>query len=90
MSGVVNLQSSGESVTALKEILRQAGYDSVDLTEAYDSFTRDIIRGIQAKYDLHVDGMVGPFTKIVLYNESSMFKKPSLGRQQETGTENGS
>ena len=61
-----------------------------DLTEAYDNDTRNIIRGIQEKYDLHVDGVVGPFTKIALYNESRMFKKPSLGRKRQAGTENGS
>lgn len=87
LSEVVNLESRGKSVTALKEILRQAGYGIVDMTEAYDHETRDIIRGVQAKYDLHVDGVVGPFTKIVLYNESRMFKTPSLDRQRETTAE---
>jgi general secretion pathway protein A len=88
--GVVNLESMGKSVTTLKGLLQQEGHTIVDQTESYDKDTRDIIRGLQAKYDLLVDGVVGPFTKIVLYNESSQFKTPSLGRQRETATENGS
>ncbi len=90
LSGVISERSSGESVTALKEILRQAGHTIIDPTEAYDNDTRNIIRGIQAKYNLHMDGEVGAFTKIALYNESRMFKKPSLGRKREAGPENGS
>ena len=90
LHGVISERASGESVSALKEVLRQAGFTIVDASEAYDDDTSDIIRGIQAKHDLHVDGVVGPFTKIALYNESRAFKKPSLDRKREPGTENGS
>jgi murein L,D-transpeptidase YcbB/YkuD len=70
--------------------LRKLGYDHVSLTESYDKETIKIIKDIQEKYGLHVDGLVGPFTKIALYNESLEFIKPSLVKFKTTRTENGS
>jgi murein L,D-transpeptidase YcbB/YkuD len=58
------------------------------LTESYDKETIKIIKDIQEKYGLHVDGKVGPFTKIALYNESREFIKPSLVKFETARTEN--
>jgi general secretion pathway protein A len=65
-------------IKSLKKLLWQLGYDHISLTESLDKETIQIIKEIQEKYGLHVDGQVGPFTKIALYNESGEFIKPSL------------
>jgi murein L,D-transpeptidase YcbB/YkuD len=60
------------------------------MTDRYDKETLQIIKAIQAKYGLHIDGLVGPLTKIALYNESNEFTKPSLVKFEAARTENGS
>ena len=80
LQGIITERSNGHDIQSLKKLLLQLGYDNILLTEDYDMETIKIIKDIQQKYGLHVDGLVGPFTKIALYNESSEFIKPSLVR----------
>jgi murein L,D-transpeptidase YcbB/YkuD len=40
------------------------GYSSIIITDSYDNDTVQLIKAVQAKYGLHVDGIVGPFTKM--------------------------
>lgn len=88
LKGVITERSDGNDIKSLKKLLRQLGYDHVLLTESYDKETIKIIKDIQEKYGLHVDGQVGPFTKIALYNESREFIKPSLVKFETARTEN--
>ncbi len=90
LKGIITERSNGNDIKSLKKLLRQLGYDHILLTESYDKETVKIIQGIQEKYSLHVDGLVGPFTKIALYNESREFIKPSLVKFETARTENGS
>ena len=90
LKGVITERSGGNDIKSLKKLLRQLGYDLVLLTESYDKETIKIIKDIQEKYGLHVDGKVGPFTKIALYNESREFIKPSLVKFESARTENDS
>ena len=90
LKGVITERSDGNDIKSLKKLLRQLGYDHVLLTESYDKETIKIIKDIQEKYGLHVDGQVGPFTKIALYNESREFIKPSLVKFETARTENDS
>jgi general secretion pathway protein A len=90
LKGVITERSDGNDIKSLKKLLRQLGYDLVLLTESYDKETIKIIKDIQEKYGLHVDGKVGPFTKIALYNESREFIKPSLVKFESARTENDS
>jgi len=78
LQGIITERSPGNDIKSLKKLLLQLGYDHILLTEDYDMETIKIIKGIQEKYGLHVDGLVGPFTKIALYNENREFIKPSL------------
>lgn len=89
LNGVIGLRSRGEDVTALKRLLLQLGYTGISLTEKYDRETLQIIKSVQTKYGLQIDGLVGPFTKIALYNESSELKKPSLMDDTAARPENG-
>jgi general secretion pathway protein A len=89
LQGVIGQRSRGEDVRTLKSLLGQLGYAHVAMTDRYDKDTLQIIKDIQIKYGLQIDGLVGPFTKIALYNESPMFTKPSLVNFGAARTEKG-
>lgn len=72
--GAVRLGSKGEAVTALKLFMREIGFEGVPLTPYYDKETREAVKALQESQGLKPDGIVGPLTKIVLYNQ-----KESLG-----------
>jgi general secretion pathway protein A len=90
LEGVITKRSKGHDIVSLKKLLQQIGYDHISLTEDYDEETIKIIKDIQEKYGFHIDGKVGPYTKIALYNESREFIKPSLVKFETARTENGS
>ena len=90
LDGIISQRSRGQNVMTLKQLLRQLGYSSVVMTDRYDKDTQQIIKAVQTKYGLRADGLVGPLTKIALYNESGEFAKPSLVKLDAAGKENGS
>ena len=78
LDGIITESSEGEAVKNLKMLLLDLSY-TVDISSSrYDVDTKRFIENIQRKNGLEVDGKVGPFTKIALYNESRDFIKPSL------------
>jgi len=90
LPGVISQRSRGQDIRSLQILLQQLGYGNIIISEKYDKNTLQTIRAIQTKYGLPVDGLVGPLTKIALYNESVEFKKPSLAKFGAARTENGS
>jgi len=84
-TGVIPINSPGEVILALKEHLKTLGFPVGVLDTTYDDVTRQAIKTIQARNGLDADGMVGPQTKIVLYNEDPSLTIPRLDRamQQE-------
>jgi general secretion pathway protein A len=60
---------SSESVAALKIAMRDIGYKHLQITSIYDADTEAAVREMQKRHGLYVDGIVGPSTKIVFYNE---------------------
>ena len=76
--GVLPFSYPKGSVIMLKMMLRDIGYDDVELTPLYDKQTQTIIRNLQQKHGIKADGFVGPLTKIVLYNEKEDFPAPRL------------
>ena len=78
LDGIITESSEGEAVKSLKMLLLDLSYP-VDISSSqYDVDTKRYIENIQRKNGFEVDGKVGPFTKIALYNESRDFIKPSL------------
>ncbi|MBN2033111.1 MAG: AAA family ATPase [Deltaproteobacteria bacterium] len=71
--------STGESVLSLKSLLLDLGFKGLDLGPVYDEKTVTAIKGIQAKHGLDTDGIVGPLTRIALYNEQGFLTIPHLG-----------
>jgi general secretion pathway protein A len=86
----VKAGSTADSVTALKKLLQDLAYSVDGNSSDYDPETRQSIKNIQRQNGLEVDGIVGPFTKIVLYNENNDFIKPLLVKTTATDTESGS
>lgn len=66
---VISSASSKDSIVSLKLFLSELGFPLVDKTPVYDGPVEQAIKQIQQKYGLEVDGLVGPLTKIVLFNE---------------------
>ncbi len=65
-----------ESILSLKMLLRDIGYETVDINAVYDKETEKIIKAIQKKYGFKSDGKVDDLTKIVIYNEKKAFPIP--------------
>jgi general secretion pathway protein A len=92
-TGVIPISSPGEVILSLKMHLKAMGFPINQMTAAYDSSTRLAVEGIQARNGLNVDGMVGPMTKIALYNEDPSLNGPRLagggpGRQRRFEEQN--
>ncbi len=76
--GTIPMRSSKDSIITLKLLLDELGFSGVEINDEYDNWTRLAIEEIQAKYDIPVDGAVGPLTKIILYQEKGSFEMPRL------------
>ena len=77
--GDIRQNSSEDSIITLKSHLRDIGFNEVEISPFYDNRTRDAVQHIQEKHGIPVDGIVGPMTKIVLYNETESLKVPRIG-----------
>ncbi len=76
--GVIPISSPGDAIVSLKVQLKTLGFPIVAMTPAYDLATRSAVESVQARNGLVVDGMVGPLTKIALYNEDPALHVPHL------------
>ena len=75
--------SSKDSIIALKLLLTEIGIPLVDMSPIYDTPVKQAIKKIQKKYGLDEDGLVGPLTKIVLFNEKKDDDVPMLNTTRE-------
>ncbi|MDJ0782059.1 MAG: AAA family ATPase [Desulfosarcinaceae bacterium] len=76
--GTIPVSSAPETVIALKLLLRDMGHTEIVIAPVYDELTEQVVRQVQLKYGLKVDGLVGPMTKICLYNDNPKLWQPSL------------
>jgi general secretion pathway protein A len=74
-------QNSGDSVLTLKMFMHDLGYKELDITPTYDEKTARAIKQVQRRHGILVDGVVGPLTKIALYNEKTALKMPRLAEE---------
>lgn len=77
-SGNIPSEAPREAVIALKLLLRRLGFDQIEVNRSYDPFTREIVKKIQQRHGIRVDGIVGKQTKIVLFNEKKDLKIPHI------------
>jgi general secretion pathway protein A len=78
-TGVMPINTPEDTMIALKMHIREIGYADIEINPIYDEKTKKIIQKIQNKHGLPDDGLIGPLTKIVLYNEISRLNTPKLG-----------
>jgi hypothetical protein len=74
--GIIPGSAPEESVLSLKMLLRDMGYETVEINGNYDKETEKVVKTIQKKYGIKVDGRVDDLTKILIYNEKKAFPIP--------------
>ena len=77
-NGVIPRKVPHESIIMLKMHLKEIGFDHIDISPHYDGETEQAIKQIQEKYGLQTDGIVGPLTKIALFNEKKSLSGPHI------------
>ena len=78
LKGAIPLDSPKDSIITLKMLLRDIGFNTVEISPFYDENTRQAVKHIQGKYGIHMDGVVGSTTKIALYNEKKFKEIPHI------------
>jgi len=58
--------------------MHELGYEDLDITPIYDDKTARAIKQVQRIHGIQVDGVVGPLTKIALYNKKAALTIPRL------------
>jgi len=77
-TGTIPISGDPDSIMTLKLILKEIGFDDIDIDRVYDKETEDAIKALQQKHQILVDGIVGDLTKIVLYNDIKYLNIPHL------------
>lgn len=80
--GVIPRDASDDAVVTLKMLLRDIGFGDIEINTVYDDPTKEAVEKIQEKHGLRVDGVVGPLTKIILYNEMKSLAIPHIGSEK--------
>jgi general secretion pathway protein A len=80
LKGTIPLNSTKDSIITLKMLLRDIGFNRVEINPFYDDNTRHAVKYIQGKYGIHTDGVVGSTTKIALYNEKNFKGIPHISK----------
>lgn len=76
--GRIPNNASDESILTLKMILKEIGFGDIQLDPDYDETTQSAVMTLQSRNGLAPDGVVGPLTKIILYNEHPRFEIPHI------------
>ena len=78
LKGTIPIDCPKDSITTLKMFLQDIGFKEIKINSFYDDKTQQAVKEIQKKYGLNIDGTVGSTTKIALYNEKKVFKRPYI------------
>jgi general secretion pathway protein A len=77
-SGIIPIHTTRDSILTLKMHLQEIGYHEIVMSPYYDEAAEKAVIEIQKKYGLVEDGIVGPLTRIALYNESRNVTIPHI------------
>ena len=80
--GTLPKNTNRESMVTLKMLLQDIGFKDIEITPYYDQAVRDAVEAVQKRNGISVDGIVGPITKIVLYNEKKGLTIPHIRSKQ--------
>ena len=81
IQGAVPRSIAHDSVVVLKMYLQDAGFRELDLSPYFDEDTERAVKSVQRRHGLLVDGIAGPLTRIVLYNDNKDLPIPLIQRQ---------
>jgi general secretion pathway protein A len=76
---------TGPAVEWLQTSLAMLGYFSAPINGNFDGATIGAVRAFQSSRGLHVDGTVGPRTKMALYGELEGYPIPRLNEESREG-----
>jgi general secretion pathway protein A len=76
--GTIPLTAPRDSVIKLKMHLQDIGFNRIEINPIYDDHAKQAVKQVQKKNGLRPDGIVGPLTKIVLYNEKKSLNIPHI------------
>ncbi|MFO7962709.1 MAG: AAA family ATPase [Desulfobacterales bacterium] len=80
-NGLIPANATEESILTLKMHIRDIGYDHIEFSPYYDKATFEAVKMIQHEHGLLEDGLVGPLTTIILYNQLGKLDIPKLSMQ---------
>lgn len=72
---------SQDSVLTLKMVLQEIGFNDIQINASYDREIWEAIKRFQERHGLKTDGIVGPLTQIVLYNEIKSSEIPFINKR---------
>jgi len=81
---VTRAGTQGESIRALKTLLKGAGFLRGAVSDVYDEATIAAVRGFQSAKGIEPDGMVGNQTLLLLYRSGGMTPSPRLVKKGES------
>lgn len=76
--GTIPRNADKDSILIFKMLMRDIGFADIRISPVYDAQAREMVKKIQARNGIEADGVVGPATKIVLYNEIDSLQIPRL------------
>jgi len=79
--GITPISGEEQGIRTLKQILERIGYRHLTQDPIYDSETESAVKEIQSRHGIDPDGLVGPLTKMVLYNELPGLDIPHIREQ---------
>jgi general secretion pathway protein A len=82
---IISHGASTKSISMVKSLLRQVGYDRLSPSLEFDQQTRLAIMDFQKRHKIKVDGLVGPLTKIFLIQKANAFDFPLLDPDRGAG-----
>jgi general secretion pathway protein A len=80
--GTIPLDAPKDSIITLKILMKEIGYKEIEMSPFYDDQTKEAVKEIQRKHGLVDDGIVGPLTKIAIYNEKKSLKIPHIAHSR--------
>ena len=78
IEGTIPKNAPQHSVVILKTVLLQMGVKDLAINPDYDEYTMEKVMEFQKMKGISIDGVVGPVTKIMLYNELKYLKIPHI------------
>ncbi len=80
LPGVLPRDATPESILSLRMLLQEIGHGDIGISPIYDDRLRRAVEEVQENHGIAVDGVVGPVTKIILYNDLKTVEVPRLTR----------